>query len=392
MPKWRAYILCLTLYILGSFLLYPALSCVHANEAVRLAGMGGAFVGLYNTEGAIFGNPAGLINVQDNNLSIALSAQDLDYEDLPAGNDEQLNTKISFRLSPSVYYSRTIRGIGIGLGYIDDLDNRSSIFRVESTEAEYIVDERKFVSDTNTVLDYDFFREKASVFSLGGMLNPRLAVGIRMKYKHRIVKEGTIYRPLHLEAVHGEEVNRNDATKLLPAIIDNLDMGDAIERFREGRDSHEDVLADLSESGFDLDLGMQAKLFDSGNISAGFMLDHLIQRRIVDPQPSKIRLGIGATPRKWLIAAFDLQKALGDSGLNVNLGWEACYRWRRWFSGGIMIRNGFAHESSNGTKDKLSIGIGLVLGGSHWDYTLVKPLDSSPIRKAAHMFSSTTRF
>lgn len=381
-----------TACVLCLLLLCPTFSVVLANEAVRLAGMGGAFVALYNTEGAIFGNPAGLLNVQDNNLSIALSAQDLDYESLPAGEDEQLNTKLSFRLSPSIYYSRTIRGIGIGLGYIDDLDNRSSIFRIESTEAEYIVDERKFVSDTNTVLDYDFFREKASVFSLGVMLNPRLAVGIRMKYKHRIVKEGTIYRPLHLEAVHGEEVNRNDATKLLPAIIDNLDIGDAIEKFKEGENSHEDVIADLSESGFDFDLGIQTKLLDSGNISAGFMLDHLFQQRIVNRESSQIRLGIGAKPTKWLAAALDLQRVLGNSGLSVNLGWEVCYRWQRWFSGGIMIRNGFAHESSNGAKDKLSIGIGLVLGGSHWDYTLVKPLDSSPIRKAAHMFSSTTRF
>ena len=81
----------------------------------------------------------------------------------------------------------------------------------------------------------------------------------------------------------------------------------------------------------------------------------------------------------------------------MNLGWEIYYKWHRWFSGGIIVRNGFAHEpakdsSSGQTKDKLSIGIGLILGESHWDYTLVKPLDNSSLRKAAHMFSSTVRF
>ena len=368
-------------------------SPILANEAVRLAGMGGAFVGLYSTEGAIFGNPAGLINVQANNLSVALSAKNLDYESLPTGEGEQLNTSLSFRLSPSIYYSRIIgSAVGISLGYVDDLDNRSSVLKIENTEAEYIVDERKFASDTDTVLEYDFFRERGPVFSLGYPLNSRLAIGIRLKYRHRIVKEGAIHRPLHLEAVHGEEVNRNDATKLLPAIIDNLEIEDAIDRFKEGKDGHEDVIADLSGSGLDLDLGMQAQLSASGNVSAGFMLDHLTQRRIVDPEPSRITFGIGAMPKKWLVAALDLQKVLGNSGLNVNLGWEVCYRWQRWFSGGIAIRNGFAHESSSEAKDNLSIGIGLVLGGSHWDYTLVKPLDGSPIRKAGHMFSSTTRF
>jgi len=377
------YLLLITVFMCSTF------TIALANEAVRLAGMGGAFVGLYSTEGAIFGNPAGLINVQANNLSVALSAQNLDYESPPPGEGEQLNTSLSFRLSPSIYYSRAIGAVGIGLGYIDDLDNRSSVFRIENTEAEYIVDERKFASDTDTVLEYDFFRERGPVFSLGYPLNPRLAIGVRLKYMNRIAKEGTIRRPLHLEAVHGEEVNRNDATKLLPAIIDNLEIDDAIERFKEGKGSSEDVIADLSGSGLDFDLGVQAKLSDSGNVSAGFMLDHLTQRRIVDPEPSRIIFGIGAMPTSWLVAGLDFQKALGNSGLDVNLGWEVCYRWQRWFSGGITVRNGFAHEEA---KDKLSIGIGLVLGGSHWDYTLVKTLDGSPMYKAAHIFSSTTRF
>ena len=220
---------------------------------------------------------------------------------------------------------------------------------------------------------------------------------IKLKYKHRTVKEGVIHRPLILTAVHGEDVNRNDPVKLLPAIIDNLDVGDAIDSFKSGEGSSEDVIADLTGSGLDFDIGMQVKLNDSGDVIAGFVLEHLIQRRIVRPQPAGIRLGVGARPTEWMTAAIDICKSLDTSGLDVNLGWEISYKWNRWFSGGIMIRNGFAHESPgdsslNKTKDKLSMGIGLVLGESHWDYTLVKPLDSSPILEATHMFSSTVRF
>ena len=132
----------LAFYVLCIFLCSIS-STVRANEALQIAGMGGAFAGLRSVEGGIFGNPSGLTNIQNNNLSVSLSAQNLDYEGLPLSEDEQMNTWVSFRLRPSIYYSRVIKGVGIGLGYEDDVDNRSTI-RVETTKAEYIADERKF--------------------------------------------------------------------------------------------------------------------------------------------------------------------------------------------------------------------------------------------------------
>ena len=371
-------------------------STVIAREALKIASMGGAFVGLQSVGGGIFGNPAGLINVQANNLSLALSVQNLDYESLPRSEDQRMNTWVSGRIAPSIYYSRTFKGVGMSLGYMDDLDNRST-FRVENTQAAYIADERKLTSDTDTVLEYDFFRDSGAILSLGRMVRPDIAIGAKLKYRRRTAKEGTIYRPLHLTSVHEEDINRNDPAKLLPAIIDNLDIEDAIDRFKDGEDNREDVIVDLSGGGLDFDFGMQVKLPSSGNVLAGFMLEHLIQSRIVNPQPSAIRLGIGARPIEWLAAAIDFRKALNKSGLDVNLGWEIHYEWRRWFSGGIIVRNGFAHESSTNspseqTKDKLSIGIGLILGESHWDYTLVRPLDDSPLHQARHMLSSSTKF
>jgi hypothetical protein len=367
-----------------------------ANEVLQIAGMGGAFVGLRNTEGGFFGNPAGLMDIQNNNLSLALSMQNLDYESLPLSENEQMSTWFSLRLGPSIYYSRIIKGVGVGLGYVDDVDN-TSIIKVKNTVAEYVVDERKFTSDTDTVLEYDYLRDRGYVLSLGFPIKPDLTVGVKLKYRHRTVKEGIIYRPVRLTSVHEEGVNRNDPAQLLPAVIDNLDIGYTIDRFKAGEDVREDVIADLSGSGLDLDLGIQTKLPIPGNVFAGFMLEHLIQTRIVEPQPAGIRFGIGARPRSWISAAIDLQKTLKKSGLNANLGWEVCYKWQRWFSGGIIVRNGLAHESPTGlssgnTKNKLSVGIGLILGDSHWDYTLIKPLDDSPLRKAAHMLSSSIRF
>lgn len=386
--KFRALILCLFLCSVSP--------TAFANESLKIAGMGGAFAGLHSVEGGIFGNSAGLISIRDNNLSIALATQDLNYRGLALREDEQASTWISFRLTPSIYYSGTIKGVGISLGYVDNADSRN-IIKIIDAEASYSVDERKFTSKTDTVLEYDFFREQGAALSLGYPINQELAVGIKLKYRHRTVKEGVIHRPLILTAVHGEDVNRNDPVMLLPAIIDNLDVGDAIDSFKSGAGSSEDVIADLTGSGLDFDVGMQAKLNDSGDVIIGFVLEHLIQRRVVRPQPAGIRLGVGARPTEWMIAGIDIRKSLDTSGLDVNLGWEISYRWNRWFSGGVMVRNGFSHESPgdsslNKTKDKLSIGIGLILGESHWDYTLVKPLDSSPILEATHMFSSTVRF
>lgn len=365
---------------------------VWANESLRITGMGGAYVGLYSAEGSIFGNPAGLVNVQANNLSFAFLVENLEYETFPTDESQQLNGVFSLRLSPSVYYSRVIHGIGISLGYIVDLNNQNSTFQIENTEAEYIIDQRKFTSTTNTIFDYDFFREKGPVLSVGYPLKTGMTIGARFKYLHRIVKKGVIYRPLDLTAVHDPDVNRNDATQLLPAIIDNLDINEAIDNFKKNEGGHDDVEADLSGRGLDFDIGMQTKLLDKGNISGGVVLEHLIQRKLVRPEPSKLTIGIMTQPLRWFIGAFDIQKAIAYSGFNANIGWEVSYEWKRWFSGGIAFRNGFAYESSAETKNRLSIGLSLRLGGSNWDYAMIKPLDNAPFSKATHIVSSLTRF
>lgn len=351
--------------------------------------MGGAYAGVTYKQGGTFGNPAGLVDVAFNNLSAAFGISNLKYESLPVDENEQLKSDLSFRLIPSIYYSGKIKGIGISLGYFHDFDNRNSTLKIENTKASYIVDERRFTSDTETIIEYDLFREGFVALSMGYLLSDNLAIGLMFKYKHQIVKKGVIIRPLHLTSIHKPDVNPNDATKLIPAIIDNLDIEDAIKRFKGGDDGREDVITDLSDSGIDISIGLRRMIYEKGKISCGFLLEHLLQKKIVEAQPANIRLGFGSMPFDWFTAGIDMHKSIGKKGLGINLGWEVCSSWQKYFSGGVIVRNGFAHESSN---NSLSIGLGVVFGGSQWCYTIIKELDRSPISEAEHRFSSTTRF
>jgi hypothetical protein len=358
----------------------------YANEQLRIAGMGGAFAGILNTEASIFGNPASLTGIKDNNISAGLFAQNLEYQSLPIDDGSQLNTEISFRLNPSIYYCKAIGKFGVALGYLYDLDNRGSTIKINATTAEYIVDERKFISDTNTIIKYNLFRESVPAFSVGYSIKQDLSVGIRLKYREQIFKKGVINRPLVLSAIHDPDVNRNDATKLLPAIINNLDIGASIDNFKNGKDSVESVEADSSDGGIDIDIGMQKTM---KSVTIGVMIDHLIQRKIVLSQPSELRLGVGVTPNKWINGGFDIHKSLKDKGIGLNVGLEAHYYWEKWFKGGIILQNGFSHEAS---KNNISFGAGLMLGSSKWSYALVKPIDDTPISKATHIIASSTRF
>lgn len=367
-------------------LMFPC-GYVQANEQLRIAGMGGIFIAIRNTGTSIFGNPAGLTDVQANNASAAFSAQDIDYQSLPTDDGSQLNTMVSFRLIPSIYYSRAIGKFGVALGYSYDLDNRGSTIKIDKTTAEYAVDERKFTSDTNTILIYNLFWESVPVVSMGYSVKPDMTVGFRLKYRYQIYKKGIITRPFILSAVHGTDVNRNDATKLLPAIINNLDIGKSIDNFKNGKDSIEEVEFDLSGKGIDIDLALQTKIRDK--VYLGFMLEHLIQRKVALAQPSEIIIGVGLIPLSWFNAGFDVHKSLSNKGLEMNFGWEVHREWQKGFSGGLVFRNGFFRES---LKNNLSIGLGISLGGSEWDYALIKPLDGSSLSKATHMISSTTRF
>ncbi len=360
-----------------------------ADEFIRIGGMGGAYAGITYKQGGTFGNPAGLVDVKFNNLSSAFGIGNLKYKSLPVGEGEQMNSDLSFRLMPSIYYSGKIKGIGISLGYFHDFDNRNSTLKIENTKASYIVDERRFTSDTETIIEYDLFREGFVALSMGYLLDDNLAIGLTLKYKHQIAKKGVIIRPFNLTSVHGPDVNPNDATKLIPAIIDNLDIEDAIKRFKDGDNSREDVIADLSDGGFDISLGLRKVIYDKGKISCGFLLEHLLQQKIVEAQPANIRVGFGSMPFEWFTSAFDIYKSIGRKGLGINLGWEIYYSWQKYFSGGVVLRNGFARENSD---NSVSIGLGVIFGGSQWCYTIIKEFNKSPISEAEHRFSSTTRF
>ncbi|MBD3180959.1 hypothetical protein GF312_01635 [Candidatus Poribacteria bacterium] len=381
--RFKLYIL-LVLFIV-SHLAIPA----RANESLRIAGMGGAFSAVQYPGASIFGNPAGLTNSRNNNLSMGLSTYNLEYNSLPVLEGEQSKANLSFGLRPSLYFSRNIGKIGISVGYIYDMNNRNTTLTVKETLAEYIVDERKFASETDAVLEYHLATESSPVISVGYPINPVLSFGISLRYTSQVIKEGVINNPMTLTAIHGEDVNRNDATKLLPAIIDNLDAGAAIDEFRSGENSQEEVIKDLGEKGFDVDLGIQTRLPLPGDIMVGFTINRIFQKQLADSRNSNIRLGIAISPKKWLSTAFDYGKYMYKDGTSINLGWEVNHNWEKWFKGGLIFRNGISREFS---RNKISVGIGIILGRSYWDYALVKELNGESILKASHMISSTTRF
>ena len=57
-----------------------------------------------------------------------------------------------------------------------------------------------------------------------------------------------------------------------------VQVQNSIENFKNGEDSTEDVEADLSGKGIDIDLGIQTKIYDKSNVYLGFMLEHLNKR------------------------------------------------------------------------------------------------------------------
>jgi len=373
----------------GLISLFVLIMPAFANESFRISGMGGAFVAIPTGETSVFGNPASLINVQDNNASISFSTQNLNYQNFPLSEGEQAHTNLSFRIKPTIYYTRAFGRFGLGLGYVYDLDNRDSTIKVESTTAEYIVNENKFTSDTNTIFNYDLFREKLPMFCLAYSLKPDLAIGLRLKYRDQTYKKGIIIRPFRLTSIHDPDVNRNDATKLLPAIINNLDIGQAIDDFKNNEYGKDEVENDLSGKGLDIDLGMQSKIYERWNVSAGLMIEHLIQRKITLAQPSILRIGVSSIPFSWLSTGFDMHKTISSKGFGVNIGWEASYSWQKYFRGGAVFRNGLSYESS---KTNVSLGIGVKLGDSEWNYALIKPIDGSSPHLATHLLASSTRF
>ncbi len=59
--------------------------------------MGGVKIGMNVPDAGLFGNPAALLDVEANNLSIALSVENYRYEELPETPAIQFALRVDFR-------------------------------------------------------------------------------------------------------------------------------------------------------------------------------------------------------------------------------------------------------------------------------------------------------
>jgi len=352
------------------------------NEAIRIDGMGGAFIGIPSVDAGGFGNPAALVDVRANNLSFAFSLENFSYDELPESDDKQFASKLALRSKPSLYYSRAYKDMGFSIGYISDWDNSAKL-TIENTQSNYIVNERKFESETPFFTYYDTLWENGVAFGFSKRLQPYI-VGLRLKILRQTAKRGRLVSALLLESEHGEDVNPNDPRNLIPAIIDNLEH--SIQR-------DDEVELDLSDTGLDLDFGAQTDILTQKlgmkGLTAGLILTNILHRTFAVKRHSELGVGLGYEPLPWITAGLDLRKQFAEKGLTVNFGWEIRGKWQRGASIEAAIRNGFDLSIA---QKRLTLGFLLALGNSYWEYALAKQIEGESDGRYNHTFASTVRF
>ena len=364
--------LLITLHII-SFLPITSL----ANEALRIAGMGGVFIGISSSDAGVFGNPAVLTDVDNNNLAFAFSMENFSFDELPKDSNEQYARRLSLRSKPSLYYSRSHKGIGFSVGLLIGM-NSTARLSIESTRSDYIVNERKFESDTDVLTDYGLLWEGGAILGLSKKLH-NAKFGMRLKILRQIAKHGQLVSTLHLTSIHGEDVNPNKPKEFIPAIIDNVEYeilrGDNAE-------------LDLSVTGLDIDIGIHADVL-AEKITAGFVFSNLLQRKLTVPRHATVGIGVGYTQFDWITAGLDLRKKFGEKGLAANLGWEIYGKLRKGASVDVALRNGISRENA---QNRFSLGIKLALGNSCWEYAQTRRITGQSFRNANHVIASTICF
>jgi len=358
-----------------------------ADEQLRIAGMGGVKVGMNAPDSGIFGNPAALLEVVENNLSLAFSVENYHYEKLPETDAIQFAATLNFDSRPSVYYSRAFDDFGIAVGYATTLNNFAES-EIERTRSEYLVDQRQFSATTNLVTDYNLLWESSLTIGFSKRLKESL-IGFRLKRVSQTAKRGQILSLLNIESQHSSNVNINDPRELIPAIIDNVDFTDPAQYF----DSVDRPSQDLTVSKFEVDLGYQRdfSIETLGNrpLRAGLIVENLLQRKLVRQLPLKFGVGAAYEPLNWIALGADIWRVLGHRGLDFAVGWELHESWARGFKGAAALRGGLSRIDATAI---FSVGASFALGSLHWEYTLNKRFKGQTLGEATHLFASTVRF
>ena len=349
--------------------------------------MGGVRIATNASDASIFGNPAGLIDVEKNNLSAAVTVSNFRYIPLPAIPELQFSDQLTLDLSPSITYSRSFHNLGFSVGYLSKLKNKAT-FSLENTRSQYLVDEQRFLAKTLSVTEYNQLLQFGWYVGFSRKLN-QSQFGFRLNRISQHAKRGQVLMGLNLDAQHASDINVNDPRALIPAIIDSLDLanlGQYIDQFDE-------VSQDLEISKFDFDLGYQhyfnIDLMGARKVLTGVVIQNLLQRKLVERLPTIIGIGANTKVFQWLTTGLDLWRVPGHHGVDFAFGWELVQSWQRGFSGNIALRNGLSRINGVGI---FSFGFSLGLGGSRWEYSLQKCFRDQPLDQAVHSFASTVRF
>lgn len=372
--------------LVAIYLLFCA-SVGFASEMLKIRGMGGVSAALKTDDPGLFGNPASLLQCQDNVLSATFSIENFEYEKLKEKPGEQFRSRFVFLSQPSVYYSRIIGNTGFSAGILSEL-SADAHFTLKNTKSDYIVNERRFSSDTDLLIDYDLLWERQLLFGIARELTDFL-VGTRIKFIRQRLKIGQRISALNLESVHDPKINPNDPRELIPAIIDNLDIGNPAKYV-----SHENLPEqDKLTTGFEIDLGGQREFnvlypIDQ-KVLAGVLVENLIQYNLIKNHPTKFRIGFYSKLTRWLEAELDLFRVSGSRGLDLAAGVEAHGMLSRWAKVGGAFRVGIARVNSEG---QFSTGFRITLGSAYLEYSLIKKFSGEKIKNARHLFASTVRF
>jgi hypothetical protein len=214
-------------------------------------------------------------------------------------------------------------------------------------------------------------------------------VGTRVKFVRQRVKVGQRISSLNLESVHDPKINPNDPKELIPAIIDNLDLGDPGKYV-----SHEDLPEkDKLTTGLEIDLGGQKEFnmpfFSNQKVLAGLIVENLIQYNLTQNHPTRVGIGFNSEITKWLEAEFDLHRISGTKGLDIATGIQVDGKLSRWAKVGGAFRAGIARINAEG---QFSTGFRVELGDAYLEYSLIKKFSGEKIENARHLFASTVRF
>ena len=349
--------------------------------------MGGVMIATNASDASIFGNPAGLIDVEGNNLSAGVTFSDFRHVPLSAVPEFQFSEQLELGLSPSITYSRSVQGAGFSIGYLSSLRNKTT-FSLENTRSEYLVDEQRFLAKTLSITEYEQLLQSGWYIGYSKKMG-RSQFGLRLNQITQHAKRGRVLVGLALDAQHASDINVNDPRALIPAIIDSLDLANLGQYI----DQSDEVSQDLEISNFDFDLGYQhyfnIDMIEKRRVLTGLVIRNLLQRKLVAQLPTTIGIGANTKIFQWLTTGLDLWRVPGHRGLDVAFGWELAESWQRGFSGNIALRNGWSRIDGVGI---FSFGLSLGLGGSRWEYSMQARFRNQPLAEATHSFASTVRF